>query len=104
MNGNGPTTCMGGSGSCSAGNAQPPTVGTVTDFSDTSITIKTDSGTKTYTIDSNTQMIAGPGTSPTGYSASSVTKNMKVGVVTSTSDSTKVQMLLLDYSGMTTTN
>jgi hypothetical protein len=104
--GDGPTNCMGSD--CSTGSrgsmGQPPLSGTVTDVNAKSITIKTEGGDKTFTIDSNTQMLSGPGSSPTAFDASAVNKDEKVGIAADTSDSAKAQMVLLNYTGGMTVN
>lgn len=80
----------------------PPVTGTVTNVSSTSITIKTSDGSKhTYTITSNTEMLAGPNQGGTVYDASQIQIGEQVGIAVNADDTTEAQVVLLNYNTYT---
>ena len=98
----GPVSC---SGPCSTQSQGAAVSGKVTAVSDTSITIQPPSGsTKTFSIKSSTQMVTGAGSGPTAYKSSSIHVGDEVGIMTTSSDSTEAETVLLNYDGNTQTN
>jgi len=100
--GNAIVTCTAGSqctGPSQSQNGHPPTAGTVTARSATSITIQPSGGgnSQTYTITSSTQETdGGPNQGFHGYNPSDITIGETVGVVTSSNNS-QADMIILNF-------